>query len=462
VALWVCWLSLEQVARFACATATRLDAQLPIAAQSRGGDVSPNSVVLRRVGCSPCQLLARSSLRRPSRNGVPGKQTQEATKPLCTFRLPPPLFPTRGWSVQRRSDGNKFTKLTNPSRWQDWFSCRNRAAKRPDREWFVALRGLFPLVPHCANAVAATPELPASLRPRNTLLDKPCQLCYYLHCRQVCRHILEVQKMPFWSTSFEMTLTLTRLRNAASSSVRKARYQPHDGLLDDLTAVLAVTPVGGVRADYAPTVIEDNCLGKQTTSTAQVEQSTDETNCNALDPAVPIFHVLRECWELDKAGRPLLGVPVRGGRATHACSHYPIGVAAAGRGRIPARRKIACGAPQSRRRADERQASWTRWRATPPVRGRSRATLRAARSSAASACTPRPPPSPTPCISPTSWAFAAMDLFSSGWLALLDCSPSQGQDMALEAKRMQLLDLRISGNVVDVGFRRLDPTYEGE
>jgi len=39
----------------------------------------------------------------------------------------------------------------------------------------------------------------------------------------------------------------------------------------------------------------------------------------------------------------------------------------------------------------------------------------------------------------------------------LDCSPAAARDLAVEAKRIGLIDLRIAGDVVDLVLDRLDP-----
>ncbi|MFN6952837.1 MAG: hypothetical protein ACK4NE_09645, partial [Albidovulum sp.] len=52
--------------------------------------------------------------------------------------------------------------------------------------------------------------------------------------------------------------------------------------------------------------------------------------------------------------------------------------------------------------------------------------------------------------------FCGAQLFSSGWISLLDCTPSRARELALDAKRMGLIDLRVSGDVVDISFERLE------
>ena len=49
-------------------------------------------------------------------------------------------------------------------------------------------------------------------------------------------------------------------------------------------------------------------------------------------------------------------------------------------------------------------------------------------------------------------------LFTTGWISLLDCTPSSARDLAIEAKRIGLIDLRIAGDVVDLALDRLDRT----
>jgi len=53
--------------------------------------------------------------------------------------------------------------------------------------------------------------------------------------------------------------------------------------------------------------------------------------------------------------------------------------------------------------------------------------------------------------------FRGADIFASAWLTVIDCSPSSGRELVLEAKRLGLLDLRIAGDVVELALDRLDP-----
>jgi hypothetical protein len=57
--------------------------------------------------------------------------------------------------------------------------------------------------------------------------------------------------------------------------------------------------------------------------------------------------------------------------------------------------------------------------------------------------------------------FRGPDLFSSGWLQLLDCDPSRARALALDAKRAGLIDLSLAGEVIELNLARLDPVVEG-
>lgn len=55
--------------------------------------------------------------------------------------------------------------------------------------------------------------------------------------------------------------------------------------------------------------------------------------------------------------------------------------------------------------------------------------------------------------------FALADCPGPAWVKVLDCDVSNAMQLAVEAKRLNLIDLRISGTVVDLNLDRLDPAY---
>ena len=55
--------------------------------------------------------------------------------------------------------------------------------------------------------------------------------------------------------------------------------------------------------------------------------------------------------------------------------------------------------------------------------------------------------------------FRGESLFGSPWMRVLDADPATARNLALEAKRAGLLDLRISDKIVDLQLERLDPSF---
>ena len=69
-------------------------------------------------------------------------------------------------------------------------------------------------------------------------------------------------------------------------------------MLAELGATFSAVPAAAKPPDYAAAIVVENCLGKQTVSTRRLTlQRLRELY--ALDPAVPIFRILRRLWDLD-------------------------------------------------------------------------------------------------------------------------------------------------------------------
>jgi hypothetical protein len=78
-------------------------------------------------------------------------------------------------------------------------------------------------------------------------------------------------------------------------------------MLAELTELLRAVPPGAERAEYEAAVIEENALGKATTSNKRLTlQRLSELY--GLDPQVPLFSVLRRLWDLDPNGRPVIAL----------------------------------------------------------------------------------------------------------------------------------------------------------
>jgi hypothetical protein len=225
-------------------------------------------------------------------------------------------------------------------------------------------------------------------------------------------------------------------------------------MLDELAVLLAATEPGATRKDYAAAIIEMNCLAKPTAASRRLtNQRIGELY--ALDPAIPLFRVFRRLWDLDPAGRALLAMQCGIARdpllaaTAHSVLSLPAGAelqreatAAALRAVVGDRMNVSILAKVVRNAA----SSWTQ---AGHLEGR---TFKKRRLVHPTACTVA-----FGLYLGHAVGFRGADLFSSGWMAVVDCPPPKGRNMALEAKRIGLLDLRIAGNVIELNLDRLDP-----
>jgi hypothetical protein len=78
-------------------------------------------------------------------------------------------------------------------------------------------------------------------------------------------------------------------------------------MVEELTALLRACPPDAKRADYVRAATEENCLGKQTVAT-RVLTLQRLTELYGLDEGLPMFRLLRVFWEADEAARPVLAL----------------------------------------------------------------------------------------------------------------------------------------------------------
>jgi hypothetical protein len=221
----------------------------------------------------------------------------------------------------------------------------------------------------------------------------------------------------------------------------------------DLEAVLAATSDGAGRDAYASAIIEGNCLRKPTASTRRISnQRLGELY--ALDRTCAVFRVLRRLWAVGDQGRPLLALLA-------ALARDPILMASAQPIlALPIDAELQRGAVRDALRGviGDRMnddvldkvvrnvsSSWTQ---TGHLEGRTFKFRRRVQAQ------------------PASVAFALYlgfsagrrgeELLTSGWIAALDCTASSARALALEAKRVGLIDLRTAGDVLEFGVERLE------
>jgi hypothetical protein len=227
----------------------------------------------------------------------------------------------------------------------------------------------------------------------------------------------------------------------------------------DLAAVLAATESRAIRKDYADAIIESNCLHKPTASTRRLSnQRLGELY--SFERSCPCFRVLRRLWRAaDAAARPQLALLMAMARdplllaSASAIIPLPEGMElqrsllrdtlrTATRGRLsePVLEKVG------------RNVAST-WTQTGHLKGRTfkfRQKIGGHPGAVAYAL-----------YLGRVAGFSGRELFASGWMAVLDCTPSDAERRALEAKRLGLIDLRIAEDVVELGLERLDPASGG-
>ena len=220
-------------------------------------------------------------------------------------------------------------------------------------------------------------------------------------------------------------------------------------MLDELSILLdSLSPDAG-RADYLAAIVEHNTLGKQTAATRKLTAQR-LTELYALEPSAPLFRVLRRFWKDDVAGRPLLALlcalardPLLRATAESVLVMTP--------GEELSRQKItdairsAVGGRLNDATLDKvvRNAS-SSWAQSGHLEGRVRKFRHFVR--------------PTPLATAYALMLGYLEglrggrLFETNWTKVLDASPAELRSVAAEAKRLNGLDLKSAGDVIEVGF----------
>ena len=229
-------------------------------------------------------------------------------------------------------------------------------------------------------------------------------------------------------------------------------------MFDDLAALLAATAPGALRADYVSAITDGNCLGKPTASTRKLSIQR-LTELYALDPSVPIFRVFRRLWFLDIAARPLLALmcaiardPLLAATVGPVLSLMP-GAELQRDAMKKALHQIAGDRFNDSIMDKVVRNAASSWQQSGHLEGRTFKKRKRVTASAAGAVF-------AIYLAHLS-GFRGSELFASGWFALLDCSPGEARELAVEAKRLGLIDLRMAGDVVDLNLDRLDPGVKG-
>ena len=228
-------------------------------------------------------------------------------------------------------------------------------------------------------------------------------------------------------------------------------------MLAELEALFEAAPEAARRTDYIEAIIEGNCLSKATVATRR-HSSQRLGELYGLDPNLPLFRVFRRLWTLDPDGHALLALLA-------ATARDPL-LAATGPAVIPllpgtelqrdTLKAVLRASVEDRLNSEVLEkvcrnaaSSWTQ---SGHLEGRTFKRRRLVEATAASVA--------FGLYLAHAGGFRGADLFSSGWLQLLDCDPSKARALALDAKRAGLIDLGVAGEVVELNLARLDPVVE--
>ena len=230
-------------------------------------------------------------------------------------------------------------------------------------------------------------------------------------------------------------------------------------MLNELSLLLHAVPGEATRKDYADAVIIQNCLGKHTVATRKLSLQR-LTELYALEPAVILFRVLRDLWARNQSSQSLMALLL-------ALARDPLfRLTATSVVRTPYGHEFA---RQSMKDAltDEigdrlndatldkviRNAS-SSWTQSGHFRGRVRKIRLKVEAT------------------PAATAYALLLGFAAGrrgrlvfeapWTAVLDASPDELIEFAVDAKQLGLLDFKQSGSIIDVSFPAFFTANEGE
>ena len=232
----------------------------------------------------------------------------------------------------------------------------------------------------------------------------------------------------------------------------KGTHSSRTIMLEELSTLLRVSNHSSNRQEYRKLIIQDNCLGKRTLSTRKLSfQRLSELF--ALDRGVLLFRVMRQLWQADERGRPLLALllamardpllritapPIIGIRPGEELSRQAL-TDALNRG-TGSRFNEAILDKIMRNAA----SSWTQ---SGHLQGRSRKIRYAV--------------SPTPVVVTFALLLGCIlgargsVLFDTLWAKVLDTGVDEMTQLAADAKRLGYLNLKASGGVVEVSFSRL-------
>lgn len=228
-------------------------------------------------------------------------------------------------------------------------------------------------------------------------------------------------------------------------------------MLEELRLTFAAVPSTADRSTYLSAIIDENCTRKSTAATRKLT-ALRLSDLYALDPKVPTFRALRRLWDVAEEGQPLLALLVALTRDPRLLTTAPVIIslhegAEFQREPMTAALRSADGDRLNPSVLDKvvRNAA-SSWSQAGHLAGR---TFKKRRRVEAT-------PAVAGFAAYLAWhaGLRGVEIFRSGWFQVIDASPTKARALLLEAKQIGLIDLRIAGDVITLGFERLDGLAE--
>lgn len=223
-------------------------------------------------------------------------------------------------------------------------------------------------------------------------------------------------------------------------------------MFDEVAKLLDAVSPKGTSDDYFHATVEENVTDKKTVSTRRnTIQRLRELY--GVDPTIPLFRIMRRFWEIDPAGRPLLAMlcamardPLLRVTASVVLPLKP-GEELSRQELVEAIQRVGgdrWNDDTVDKVARNTSSSWTQ---SGHLVGRVRKIRQRIK--------------PTPLVVAYSLVLGYLQgvrgdqLFRTLWAKCLDVTPDELVQLAKDAKRFGVLDLKQAGDVVEVGFSSL-------
>lgn len=243
-----------------------------------------------------------------------------------------------------------------------------------------------------------------------------------------------------------------RLREAGFRLGEKGTHTSRTIMFKELRAVLHSCPADATREDYLAAIHDENCLGKRTVATRKLS-SQRLSELYALDPGVPLFRIMRRCWPADRNGQAVLALLLALARDPLLRASAPAVLRMRpgeelGRQQIRDALHQAVGNRLSESTLDKVVrnvgSSWTQ---SGHLKGHGRKFRQRV----------------TPTATTAAYALLlghftgrrGAALFETLWAQVLDAPVRELMELAMDARRLGLLDMTHSGGVIDVSVSRL-------